>query len=412
MKTLPSATISAAKGAISRRAPLKVCMHVLGRAGADTRVKDARVMREATALVEAGFELTIVDVTDDRNRHGEEKIQGVSIKHIIMPSWFTPTRFKPWFLIKAAQIIIRGTMQLLSTPADIYQAHDVEALPACYIAARLRRKPFIFDSHELPFDNPGILRWRRLNAVARHLLTRMLPRCAGVITASPLYAQEIGKLYGAKGITVVRNVPPYQAVPKSDRLRQHLGLGPEVRIALYQGVLQPNRRLDTLIRAAAFLAHDILIVLMGPGPQKTRSQLEALIVNEGVADRVKILPSVPYEELLDWTASADVGLNILPPDYSASIRRCLPNKLFEYLMAGIPVLTSELGAVVEVIKTYDVGQIVSSLDPADVGAAITTMLADTVALSRMRHNALDAAQREFCWEKEKQRLVHLYQSLV
>ena len=81
-------------------------------------------------------------------------------------------------------------------------------------------------------------------------------------------------------------------------------------------------------------------------------------------------------------------------------------------MAGIPVLTSELGAVVEVIKTYDVGQIVSSLDPADVGAAITTMLADTVALSRMRHNALDAAQREFCWEKERQRLVHLYQSLV
>jgi glycosyltransferase involved in cell wall biosynthesis len=167
-----------------------------------------------------------------------------------------------------------------------------------------------------------------------------------------------------------------------------------------------------LIRAAAFLGPDILVVLMGPGPQKTRAELEALIVGEGVADRVKILPPVPYEELLDWTASADIGLNILPPDYSASILRCLPNKLFEYLMAGIPVLTSELGAVVEVVKTYGVGQIVASLEPADVAAAITSALADPVALAHMRQQALDAAQREFCWEKEKQRLVLLYQSLV
>jgi glycosyltransferase involved in cell wall biosynthesis len=167
-----------------------------------------------------------------------------------------------------------------------------------------------------------------------------------------------------------------------------------------------------LIHAAVFLEQDILIVLMGLGPKKTLSQLEALIVSEGVADRVKILPSVPYEELLNWTASADIGLNILPPDYSASIRMCLPNKLFEYLMAGIPVLTSELGAVVEVIKTYDVGQIVSSLDPEDVGVAITTMLEDRVALARMRQHALDAAQSEFCWEKEKQRLVRLYQDIL
>src|SRR2546430_6109501 len=156
-------------------------------------------------------------------------------------------------------MIARGNIYLLSVPADIYQAHDVEALPACYIAARLRRKPLVFDSHELPFDNPSITRWRRLNALARHILTRMLPRCAGVITASPLYAQEISKLYGAKEITVVRNGPPYQAVAKSDRLRQHLALGPEVRIALHQGALQPNRKLHTLIPPEALLDHDVLI---------------------------------------------------------------------------------------------------------------------------------------------------------
>jgi glycosyltransferase involved in cell wall biosynthesis len=412
MKTLSRFTALAAKDTLFATAPPKVCMHVLGRAGADARVRDARVMREAAALVEASFELTIVDAADHRNQCGEEILHGVRIKHIIMPSWFIPTRFKPWFLVKAAQMVMRGTFQLLSIPADIYHAHDVNALPACYIAARLHGKALILDSHELPFDDISYTRWRHLNALARYILIKMLPRCAAVITASPLYAQEISKLYGAKDIKVIRNVPPYQTVPKSDRLRQHLGLGPEIRIALYQGGLQPNRGLDRLVRAAPFLRTDILIVMMGPATKETQSQLEGLILREGVADRIKILPSVPYEELLDWTASADIGLNILPPDYSSSIRRCLPNKLFEYLMAGIPVLTSELEAVVDVIRTYGAGLVLSSLAPADVAGAINAMLADQVALAHMSRNALEAAQCEFYWEKESQELIDLYRDIL
>jgi glycosyltransferase involved in cell wall biosynthesis len=200
-------------------------------------------------------------------------------------------------------------------------------------------------------------------------------------------------------------------VAKSDRLRQHLGLGPEVRIALYQGNLQHNRGLDRLIRAAAFLEPDIVIVMMGHGPKGIQAKLEALIAREGVSDRVRIIPAVPYEELLDWTSSADIGLIVYSSDYSLNVQMCLPNKLFEYLMAGVPVLTSELEAITEVVKTYDVGQVVSSLAPADVGAAINAILADPQALARMHRNALEAAQEEFHWEKESQRLIHLYRDV-
>jgi glycosyltransferase involved in cell wall biosynthesis len=412
MKTLPHATALPEKDTIAARVPLKVCMHVLGTAGADARVMDARVMREATALVEAGFELTIVDVADNTNRRGEENIRGVRIKHIIMPSWFISTRFKPWFLVKAAQMFIRGTIRLLSIPADIYHAHDVDALPACYIAARLRRKPLIFDSHEIPFDNLIFTRWRRLSAFAKNMLIRMLPRCAGVITASPLYAQEISNQYRYPEVTLVRNTPVYRAVPRGDRLRQYLGFGSDVRIALYQGGLQPNRSLDRLVRAAPFLEPDIVIVMMGDAVEPTRVQLEGLIASEGVADRVKIIPAVPYEELLDWTASADIGLTIFSPDYTRSIQFCLPNKLFEYLMVGLPVLSSELDAIAEVIKTYDIGKVVSSLSPQDVGEAINAMLEDTAALARMRSNALEAAKQEFHWENDSQKLIQLYQSVL
>ena len=126
----------------------------------------------------------------------------------------------------------------------------------------------------------------------------------------------------------------------------------------------------------------------------------------------KFCPPVPYEELLEWTASADIGLIIYSPDDSPNVKMCLPNKLFEYLMAGIPVLASELDAVVDVIKSYSVGQVASSLSPADVGAAITAMLADPVALADMSRHALDAARQEFCWEKEKQQLIQFYQNIL
>jgi glycosyltransferase involved in cell wall biosynthesis len=387
--------------------PVRVCMHVLGQVRLDVRV-----MREAIALLEAGFSVSIIDVEAKGSQTVEEHIHGVCVKHIVRPAWFVPAHFKPWFLVKYMLMIISGIFRLVRSPVDVYHAQDQRALPACYIAALIRRKPLVFDAHELPLSDAVLRRWRGLHALSTWFLASVLPRCAGVITVSSPIAQEIGKLYRVSEVSLVRNVPVYQSVAKSNKLRQYLGLGPDVRIALYQGGMQPNRGLDRLVRAAPFLGPNILIVLLGPTTKETRSQLEALILSEGVANCVKLLPPVPYEELLEWTASADIGLIVYSPDDSLNVKMCLPNKLFEYLMAGIPVLASELEAVKEVIKTHDVGQVVSSLEPVEVGAEITAMLADNAALARMSRHALEAARYEFCWELEKQRLIQFYQKIL
>lgn len=381
----------------------RVCMHVLGEARTD-----GRVMREAKALAEAGFSVSIVDIESDCARPLTETIEGVHLKHIMMPAWFVPTRFKPWFLLKMMRMFIRSAISVLQTPTDIYHAHEEMALPACYIAARLRKKPVIFDAHELPLSEQHITRWRRLCSLSSRLLKRMVPHCAGVITVSPPIAREIRDSFGASKVSLVRNVPAYQQVTKCDKLRQRLGLSPETRIALYQGNLQPDRELDRLIYSASYLEPNTVIVMMGKGPAETQEQLKTLIEREGVADRVKLLPPVPYAELLEWTASADVGLIIYAPQHSKNIQLCLPNKLFEYLMAGLPVLVSSLDVVAEVIRTYDVGGVAPSLAPADIGRAINTILQDTSALSQMSQNALAAAQNEFCWEKERRQLIDLY----
>jgi len=391
-----------------RRSATKVCMHVLG-----TLRTDVRVMREATALTQAGIEVRIVDIEKERGRPREEEFGGVHVKHLVMPSWFIPARFKPWFLVKLVWIIFLGSLELWKTPADIYHAHDDTALPACYIAARLRRKLLVFDAHELPLTEPSITRWHYLWMLSTHLLKAMMTRCAGIITVSSPIMHELQRRYGGRRAVVIRNILAYQAPVFSDQLRSHLGLSAETCVALFQGNLD-SRGLDRLIPAARFMDPGIVIVMMGRGV--IQSDLETLIIREGVSDRVKIIPPVPYIELLTWTASANIGLIIYSPGSAPTLtpntQMCLPNKLFEYLMAGLPILASSLDAVADIIRTYDVGCIVNSLEPEAIGRAISTMLADRDALARMRGNALVASQRDLCWECESKRLIDFYQDIL
>ncbi len=264
MKTSPDAIALTTQDATIPKAPLKVCMHLTNNAHGDFRV-----MRDATALAEAGFAVTIIDVQKDHTRPVRENVHGASLQHIIMPTWFTPARFKLWFLIKALKMSILAAIQLLKTDADIYHAHVEKALLACYIAARLRGKPLIFDAPDLTLSDPLILRWHTLRRLSVRLLASMVSRCGAVITASPYYIPELQTLYRASHVTVVRNVPAYRVIPRSDRLRKYLGLGPDVRIALYQGNIQPNRSLDRLVRAAKFLAPNAMIVMMGKAEAST-----------------------------------------------------------------------------------------------------------------------------------------------
>ncbi len=384
---------------------MRVCMHVLGPARTDVRV-----MREAIALVQAGYSVSIVDVESRDQQATEEEFQGVCLKHITVSHAFLSTRFSRWSLIRAIGILLRSTLRLIREPADIYHAHDVSGILPCYIAARIRRKSLVFDSHELPLDYMSI-RSRLQFAVLARLVAYIVPHCTEVITVSLPIAEEIRRRYRIPKVSLIRNIPFYKAVSKNDRLRHSLGLAPDTRIVLYQGGIQYNRSLDKLVRAAPFLEPNVVMVFMGPSEGTIQCELEVLIDEEGVNDRVKILPSVPYEELLEWTASADIGLIVFELDASLSIRWCLPNKLFEYLMAGLPVLTSQLDAVVEIVQTYELGYVVNSLDAVDIASAINTMLANLDALTAMRKNALHAAQHEFLWEKESQKLVELYQHM-
>jgi glycosyltransferase involved in cell wall biosynthesis len=276
----------------------------------------------------------------------------------------------------------------------------------------VHRKLLFFDAHEMPLHELEDTRWQWARVLITQLFAIVVRRCAGVITASPPIIGEMYRRYHIAGVSLIRNILSYQVVPRSDRLRQHLGLSSNVRIVLYTGNLQSNRTLDKLVRAAKYLERDIVIVLMGRNVGSTQAELEALVAREEVADRVKIIPPVAYEELLDWTSSADIGAIVYAPDHSINARVQFPNKLFEYLMVGLPVIASQLPAVEEIIETYDVGRVLSSLEPAAMGAEINAMLADRAGLERMQRNALEASKHDLNWEQEGQLLLRLYHDIL
>jgi len=382
-------------------------MHVRGMARTD-----GRVLREAAALVQHGIAVTIVDIEQERTRPVEENVDGIQLRHTFPFTIPFLPGLKLWSIVNVLHSHLSCTIQLIRMKADAYHAHDWMTLPDCFIASLWHRKPLIFDAHELPLSELSESRWSRWRKLFARLLTAIMPHCAGVITVSPPIAEELRRCYAASEVTLVRNIHRYTSVPHRDCLREYLGLGSEVRIALYQGNLQPDRGLNNIVRAASFLDSNIVIVLMGKAYGEIRSQLEALIEQDHVEDRVKIIPPVAYDELLHWTTSADIGLILYTPEQSLNVQWCLPNKLFEYIMAGLPILATQLEAVEEVLHRYHVGRVVPSLTPVAIGSAINTILADTQALAEMRLNALEAAHGDLCWETEQQQLVELYARIL
>ncbi|GCE09047.1 glycosyltransferase [Dictyobacter aurantiacus] len=388
---------------------LHVCMHVVRNARVDIRLQ-----RNATTLTAAGCWVTIVDVATSASQQPLESSH-YQVTHIDVDQQFELTRFQRHGWRTALMMFIRGVITLMRQSTDIYHACELTALPACYLAARLRRKPLIFEAYEMPLqDMPlaAMSKSRRLfYGIMKGCLRSMLTRCATVITVSPPIVQELQRRYHIPHVVLLRNLPQYRTCGKTDRLRQHLNLPAYTRIALYQGNIQPDRGLDRLVRAAAYLEPEHVIVIMGQNIGTTRTELRQLIMLQGVDAHIKIIPAVPYDDLLEWTASADLGLSILPLDYTPNVRMCLPNKLFEYLQAGLPVLSSPLEAVREILDTYQVGRVVRSMDPADVGKDINMLLSNADELARMRANALQAARQDLCWEKESTKLLQLYRQI-
>lgn len=390
----------------AHRRAVHICLHAAVDLDADVRAR-----RTATALARGGFRVTAIDVT-----HGQavpSPVTGVAVCHVRLPVWVKRHRDPGSPVLWVASKVVRmvaGTVAVARVRADVYHACDIAALPAAWLAAKLHRGALVLESYELPMVQAHVRRRPLVRLVAGLAIRLLIPAADAVIVVSEPIAAEVKRRYAIRSVHVVRNTPEYFPRVRSNLLRRHLALPRGTRIALYQGGFQENRGLELLVRAAQHLPSNVVIALMGAGEAEER--LRALARDLKVADRLRLLPPVPYRDLLRWTASADAGLLLLPPDHSLSIRWCLPNKLFEYLMAGLPVIASRLDAVAGIINKYEVGVVADSLEPHAVAHVIQSLMDASQRRMEMRERALKAVSTELRWEVEQMRLLAVYDALA
>ena len=299
---------------------------------------------------------------------------------------------------------------------DVIHAHDVHVLGvAARAVARAeadgRSVRLVYDAHEY---TPGLAHYppRRVAAMSR-LEARYIGAADAVITVSHEIADQMQRRYDLPvRPRVVHNTPPLGArdVPVRPGLRARLGLGPEQHVVVYSGNVG-NRRGDLLlVQSLAHLRDDVHVLLVtNAGGSGYLSAHESAAAECGASDRFHVLPYVPTEQIVAFLSEATVGYHGLVPG-SANHEMALPNKLFEYMHAGLPVVVSQARTMAAFVAEHGIGESFATGDPRDLATKIEKVIAD-----RDRYGVLlrpgSPLLAEYSWEREGQTLRAAYEQL-
>ncbi len=294
----------------------------------------------------------------------------------------------------------------LATGADVWHSHDLNTL---YVGSRCKAKRpgtrLVYDSHELATQRSRMGRVKRRWAGWNE--RRGLRHADEVIMTTRSRARYQVERYGIPFPNLIRNVPEIIEVETGWDLHERLEIPKDRRILLYQGSIQEFRGIEEAIEAVTMLDRCVLVVI---GYGYHRPALEEVVRRRGLADRVKFFGPIPNDELLYYTASADVGLCVIRGQ-SLSYRWSLPNKLFEYMMAGIPVVASDYEEMGRVVKEEGVGTVCDPDDPESIAAAVAAIVDDPAAEARFRAATRTAITR-YNWTVEGQVLRGIYDRLA
>jgi glycosyltransferase involved in cell wall biosynthesis len=404
---------------------------------------DSRVLREAGSLADAGHRVTVIARTADvLARTGDaERRDGFEIRTIAVPgAWRRPWRVVglPARLVARAIDRLRpglGAEETLAwlviwrfaiggwaraaaaaaPPADVFHGHDLTGLPAAVAARRRLGGLVVYDSHEIFLESGAHARrpaWIRRRIAASE--QRMIAESAAVVTVNEAILAELGRRYRLpRGIAVHNCSPRWTPPPERDaRLRAAMGVDPEAQVALYHGSFGSHRGLEELAAAALVTGLERLhVAYLGYGSQ--RSRMERLAAEPRFGGRIHILDAVLPDELPGWISGADVDVLAIQPS-TVNHRLSTPNKLFEAIAAGVPVVASDFPAIRAVVDDVagPLGELCDPSDPRAIAAAIERILdAPPDERADLRRRCLTAAHEHWNWETESARLIELYRDL-
>lgn len=290
---------------------------------------------------------------------------------------------------------------LLFRRADLLFSNDLDTLLPNYLISKVRNTTLVYDSHEYFTETPELVNRKFVQKVWKTIEGWIFPKLKDVITVNESIAALFEKKYHTN-VHVVRNIP-HAPKPSKVKSRKELVMPGNKAVVLLQGAgINIQRGAEEMVEAMQYL-EGIQLYIIGGGD--VIEILKKMSHDLGLAQKITFLPRMPFEDLQHYTANADIGLS-LDKDTNINYRYSLPNKLFDYINAGIPVLASPLVEVKKIIRRYQVGETIDTHDPDHLAGKIKNMLGNRDKLAEYRRNCLEAA-KHLNWEKEKQNLIKI-----
>ncbi len=356
-------------------------------------VNDQRVIRIGRTLMKSGASVCIIGRYMG-NPSGLEKLPFKVIQfRILFPSG-------PLFY---ACFNIRIFFYLLFRKVDILVANDLDTLLPNYLISRIKGKTLVYDSHEYFLGIPEIQNRKIVLWIWKRIEQWIFPHLNYVYTVSPSIAELYHKIYGVN-VDVVRNFPVRWS-PEDHPPRGVADLPQGKKIIVLQGTgINIDRGAEEAVEAMNHL-QDAVLWIIGCGD--VVDLLKQNVADQELNDKIRFFPRMPYEELMGYTSMGHLGLS-LDKDTNLNYRLSLPNKLFDYVQAGIPVLASDLQEVGPLVHHYGIGETIQSHDPVHIARKIDDMLQDEEKRKKWKKNLTSAAE-ELCWEKEEKKLMAIYE---
>jgi glycosyltransferase involved in cell wall biosynthesis len=298
--------------------------------------------------------------------------------------------------------------------ADLYHGMAYMGIPVALDLGRRRQAPVVYDARDIYLEARNLA---RLPRPARWLFgraeRRWARRASRVATVNGAYAAVMAERFGVEPLVVMncsyrREAPAPGERPR--RFHERLGLGPEARVVLYHGGLAPERGIEQLLAALPDLGPATHLVLMGYGP--LTGWLETEAASPVVGGRLHLLPAVAPSALIGWVASADVAVMAIQPT-TLNHRLTTPNKLFEAMTAGVPVVAADLPGMATIVRETGCGVVCDPTDPVALGTAVRGILdAPPEVDAGFRSAAARAAAETYSWEAQLEVLVGEYGRLT
>lgn len=356
-------------------------------------VTDQRVNKTCLTLQKAGYEVLLVGRRQRKSPPMDERQYASRRMKLLFEKG-------PCFY---AEYNIRLFFFLLFHRAELLFSNDLDTiLPTCFVS-RLKRKKMIFDSHEYFTETPELVGRPRVQRVWKRIEGFVVPRLPEMITVNESIANLFREKYGIK-VSVVRNIPMRKALPpKGDR--GQLGLPLDKHLLVLQGSgINVQRGAEELVEAMQYL-DDCYLLIIGGGD--VLPILKGMVTELGIADRVRFLPRMPYVQMMAYTQLAELGFT-LDKATNLNYQFSLPNKLFDFIQAGVPVVASHLVEIEKIIREYNIGTFIEDHNPQTIATTIKEALSNADLMTQWKQNLSKAAE-ELCWENEEKALLSVIQ---